>query len=220
MHCTKEVEQLSDSCKKLEVSSRKIQKNSVKSLEKHFSFSLCSSFTVWLTVYITSCFNTFLNLREHLFINYCFSICKTFPRETITVEWQRKPNMTIIRAGVRMVPNTTEARTALISAMMRFWAVTSTEQAQQSREPLSSRGDSTASLPPSEYGGGTTTPDPTLEAGRGSEGVFSDMVFSSVPFRDRLIVLVVWTAGKRHKTDPSQLNNLDYRDLIWTWLSG
>ena len=102
------------------------------------------------------------------------------------MEWQRKPNMIITRAGVRMVPNTMHATTALISAMTIFWAVTSTEHAQQSREPRNSRGTSAASLPPGEYGGGTTTPDPALEGERGSEWA-SDTIFSSVPFRDRLI---------------------------------
>lgn len=100
------------------------------------------------------------------------------------MEWQRKPNMTIARAGVRMTPNTMLATTPLIRAMTRFWAVTSTEQAQQSREPLSSRGSiSGASL--LLYGGGTTAPDPSLERERGS-----GTVFSSVPFRDRLIFFV------------------------------
>lgn len=77
----------------------------------------------------------------------------------LTVEWQRKPNTTMTVAGVRMVPNTSPARQALIVAISRFWAVTSTEQAQQSRDPLSSRGAS-LHLPPlsaAEYGGGTTT---------------------------------------------------------------
>lgn len=60
----------------------------------------------------------------------------------LTVEWQRKPNTTMTMAGVRMVPNTSPARQALIAAMTRFWAVTSTEQAQQSRDPRSSRGAS------------------------------------------------------------------------------
>lgn len=107
------------------------------------------------------------------------------------MEWQRKPKVIIVRAGVRMVPNMMLATKPLISAMIRFCAVTSTEQAQQSREPLSSRGLSAVSLPPAEYGGGTTTPDPTLEGERGSEWACSDIVFSSVPFRDRLMVGVV-----------------------------
>ena len=63
----------------------------------------------------------------------------------LTVEWQRKPNTTMTMAGVKMVPNTRPARQALMVAIIRFWAVTSTEQAQQSRDPRSSRG---ASLPP------------------------------------------------------------------------
>lgn len=67
-----------------------------------------------------------------------------------TVEWQRKPNVIMVSAGVRMVPNTTLARLALTRAMNRFCTVTSTEHAQQSREPLNSRGGSAASLPPGE----------------------------------------------------------------------
>lgn len=120
------------------------------------------------------------------------------PREILTVEWQRKPNMIMVRAGVRMVPNTMLASPALISAMMKFCAVTSTEHAQQSREPLNSRGASVTSLPPGEYGGGTTTPDPALEGEHRSEWACSDTVFSSVPFRDRLIFRMVSAAGKKN----------------------
>lgn len=75
---------------------------------------------------------------------------KTDLREILTVEWQRKPNMIMVRAGVRMVPNTTLASKPLIRAMTIFCAVTSTEHAQQSREPLNSSGGSAASLPPAE----------------------------------------------------------------------
>lgn len=100
-----------------------------------------------------------------------------------TVEWQRKPNVIMVSAGVRMVPNTTLARLALTRAMNRFCTVTSTEHAQQSREPLNSRGGSAASLPPGEYGGGTTAPDPALDGVPRSEW----SLFSMVPFRDRLI---------------------------------
>lgn len=95
--------------------------------------------------------------------------------------------MIMARAGVRMVPKMMLASPPLISAMIRFCAVTSTEHAQQSREPLNSKGASASSLPPREYGGGTTTPDPTLEGERPSERACSDTVFSSVPFRERLI---------------------------------
>lgn len=109
------------------------------------------------------------------------------------MEWQRKPNMIMTRAGVRMTPNTMLARVALISAMIMFCAVTRTEQAQQSREPLSSRGPSAASLPPREYGGGTTTPDPALDGEPRSE-----IVFSSVPFRDRLMFFAVYAAGEEN----------------------
>ncbi len=105
--------------------------------------------------------------------------------------------MIMVRAGVRMVPNTMLASPALISAMIRFCAVTSTEHAQQSREPLNSRGLSAASLLPREYGGGTTTPDPALEGEPLSEWPCSDTVFSSVPFRDRLIFLVLYAEGKK-----------------------
>ncbi len=87
------------------------------------------------------------------------------------------------------------ASVALISAMTMFCAVTSTEHAQQSREPLNSRGAS-ASLPPTEYGGGTTTPDPAREGEPRSEWACSEIVFSSVPFLDRLIFFVVCAAGK------------------------
>lgn len=114
------------------------------------------------------------------------------------MEWQRKPNTIMVRAGVRMVPNTMLASPALISAMIRFCAVTSTEHAQQSREPLNSRGVSAASLSPREYGGGTTIPDPTLEGAPCSEGACTDTVFPSVPFRDRLIFLVVYVTGKKN----------------------
>lgn len=96
------------------------------------------------------------------------------------MEWQRKPNVIMTSDGVRMVPNTMAARLALIRAMIIFCAVTSTEHAQQSREPLNSRGESAASLPPGEYGGGTTAPDPALEGVPRSEG--SETVFSRVPF--------------------------------------
>lgn len=112
-------------------------------------------------------------------------------QRVITVEWQRKPKTIMARAGVRMVPNMTLASTELINAITKFWTVTNTEHAQQSREPLSSRGESAASLAPSEYGGGTTTPDPTREALLDSEWVCSDNVLSSVPFRDRLMFLEV-----------------------------
>lgn len=108
------------------------------------------------------------------------------------MEWQRKPNVIMTRAGVRMVPKITLASPALISAMIRFCTVTSTEHAQQSREPLNSKGVSAASLPPREYGGGTTTPDPAREGEPGS-----DIVFSSVPFRDRLIFLVILKAKEK-----------------------
>ncbi|TNN86839.1 hypothetical protein EYF80_003022 [Liparis tanakae] len=103
----------------------------------------------------------------------------------VTVEWQRKPNMIMARAGVRMVPKMMLASPPLISAMIIFCAVTSTEHAQQSREPLNSSGLSAVSLPPREYGGGTTAPEPTLGGEPSSEWACS--VFSSVPFRDRLI---------------------------------
>lgn len=112
------------------------------------------------------------------------------------MEWQRKPNMIIVRAGVRMMPNTTLANKPLISAMIIFCAVTSTEHAQQSREPLNSGGLSATSLPPWEYGGGTTTPDPALEGVPRSERPCSDIVFSSVPFRDRLIFFA-YAAGEK-----------------------
>lgn len=75
---------------------------------------------------------------------------KRFLLEILTVEWQRKPKMIMVSAGVRMVPNTMLASRPLISAMIMFCAVTSTEHAQQSREPLNSRGVSAASLPPGE----------------------------------------------------------------------
>lgn len=112
-------------------------------------------------------------------------------KQSLTVEWQRKPNMIMARAGVRMVPKMMLASPKLISAMIIFCAVTSTEHAQQSREPLNSTGVSAASLPPREYGGGTTTPDPAREGEPGSEWGCSDAIFSSVPFRDRLIFVVV-----------------------------
>lgn len=76
----------------------------------------------------------------------------------LTVEWHRNPNTTITMTGVRIRPKTRAARHTFIAAITRFWAVTSTEHAQQSREPLSARGAS----PPAteaEYGGGTTTPE-------------------------------------------------------------
>lgn len=110
---------------------------------------------------------------------------KDFLEMVVTVEWQRKPNMIMARAGVRMVPKMMLASPPLISAMIIFCAVTSTEHAQQSREPLNSSGVSTVSLPPREYGGGTTTPEPTLGGEPSSEWACS--FFSSVPFRDRLI---------------------------------
>lgn len=62
-------------------------------------------------------------------------------------------------AGVRMVPNTSPARQALMAAITRFWAVTRTEQAQQSSDPRSSRGASLPPLSAAEYGGGITTRD-------------------------------------------------------------
>lgn len=100
--------------------------------------------------------------------------------------------MIMTSEGVMMVANTILASTPLTSAMIRFCAVTSTEHAQQSRDPLNSRGGSPpASLPPSEYGGGTTTPDPTPVEDPGSESGCSLTVFSNVPFRDRLIFFVV-----------------------------
>lgn len=108
------------------------------------------------------------------------------------MEWQRKPNVIMVSAGVRMVPNTTLARLALIRAMNRFCTVTSTEHAQQSREPLNSRGGSAASLPPGEYGGGTTAPDPALDGVPRSEW----SLFSRVPFRDRLIFPAVPAADE------------------------
>lgn len=114
--------------------------------------------------------------------------------------------MIMVRAGVRMVPNTMLATPALMSAMIRFCAVTSTEHAQQSREPLSSRGDSAASLHPGEYGGGTTTPDPALEVGEPR----SDIAFSSVPFRDRLILWCV-LQEKRESEAEFVLNNIILR---------
>lgn len=113
------------------------------------------------------------------------------------MEWQRKPNVIMVRAGVRMVPKMTLATRPLIKAMIRFCAVTNTEQAQQSREPLNSSGGSAASPPPAEYGGGTTTPDPALEGVPRSERACSDTVFSSVPFRDRLIFVMRSAAGEK-----------------------
>lgn len=89
-----------------------------------------------------------------------------------------------------MAANTMLASPALSSAMIRFCAVTSTEHAQQSREPLNFRGVLATSLLPLSYGGGTTTPDVRLEGDRGSEGACSDPAFSSVPLRDRLIFVV------------------------------
>lgn len=100
--------------------------------------------------------------------------------------------MIMMSAGVRMVPNTMLARLALIRAIIRFCTVTSTEHAQQSREPLNSRGGSAASLPPGEYGGGTTIPDPALDGVPRSEW----SLFSRVPFRDRLIFPLVPAADK------------------------
>lgn len=131
------------------------------------------------------------------------------------MEWQRKPNIIMVRAGVRMVPNTMLASPALISAMIKFCAVTSTEHAQQSREPLNSRGVSAASLPPGEYGGGTTAPDPALEGEPRSEWACSDTVFSSVPFRDRLIFRMVSAAGKKNS---NLIENLHKRNLCFTIL--
>lgn len=98
--------------------------------------------------------------------------------------------MIMVSAGVRMVPNTMLARPALTRAMIIFCTVTSTEHAQQSREPLNSKGGSAAWLPPGEYGGGTTTPDPALDGVPRSEG----SLFSRVPFRGRLIFAVVLAA--------------------------
>lgn len=95
--------------------------------------------------------------------------------------------MIMTREGVRMMPKMTLASPPLIRAMIRFCAVTSTEHAQQSKEPLNSRGVSGASVPPREYGGGTTTPDPALEGEPRSDWGGSDAFFSNVPFRDRLI---------------------------------
>lgn len=105
--------------------------------------------------------------------------------------------MIMVRAGVRMVPNTMLATRPLIRAMIRFCAVTNTEHAQQSREPRNSSGWSAASLPPAEYGGGTTTPDPALDGVPRSERACSDTVFSSVPFRDRLISAALPAAGQK-----------------------
>lgn len=48
-------------------------------------------------------------------------------------EWQRKPKPSIVTAGSRMVPSTSASRRRLKAATSRFWAVTSTAQAQQSR---------------------------------------------------------------------------------------
>lgn len=124
------------------------------------------------------------------------------------MEWQRKPNVIMVRAGVRIVPNTTLATRPLIRAMIRFCAVTNTEHAQQSREPLNSSGGSAASLPPAEYGGGTTTPDPVLEGLPLSERACSDTVFSSVPFRDRLIFMMRSAAGQKITTIKILLNAL------------
>lgn len=80
----------------------------------------------------------------------------------LTVEWHRNPNTTITKTGVRIGPKTRAARHTLIMVITRFWAVTSTEHAQQSREPLSSRGTSPPPDTGAEYGGGTTTPEPLM----------------------------------------------------------
>lgn len=123
---------------------------------------------------------------------------------TLTVEWHRNPNMIMASAGVRIVPKTTLASPALIKAMIIFCAVTNTEHAQQSKEPRNSRGLSGASLPPREYGGGTTTPDPALEGEPRSERARSDTVFSRVPFLERLIFFEALGAEKRK---PIQFRN-------------
>lgn len=148
-------------------------------------------FTVYTVIYPTTMYQyTVYNWDTHHYDTICGlshssaeneRIMKSFP----TVEWQRKPKMTMARAGVRMVPNTMLATRPLIRAMIMFCAVTSTEQAQQSREPRSSRGSAAS------YGGGTTTPDPAREGLPRSERPSSDMVFSRVPFRDRLILACV-----------------------------
>lgn len=140
-------------------------------------------------------------------------------RGRITVEWQRKPNTTMARAGARMVPNTMVASPALMSAMTRFCAVTSTEQAQQSREPRNSRGVSAASAPPAEYGGGTTTPDPTLEEGRGSGRACSHVMSSSVPLSGRLILCVSFSARKQsHDSWNLKRLFLEFLELRnWWW---
>lgn len=77
-----------------------------------------------------------------------------FPCYYLTLEWQRKPNTTMVSAGVRMIPKMTAASAAFTAAMMRFCAVTRTEHAQQSSEALSSSGSAEALE--DEYGGGTT----------------------------------------------------------------
>ncbi len=71
----------------------------------------------------------------------------------------------MMREGRRMRPKINAARPTLSAAMIRFCAVTRTEQAQQSREPLSSRADSFTALPAIEYGGGTTTSELNTFAG-------------------------------------------------------
>lgn len=51
----------------------------------------------------------------------------------LTWEWQRKPKPNMVTAGSKMVPRTSASRRRLKTATSRFWAVTSTAQAQQSR---------------------------------------------------------------------------------------
>lgn len=51
----------------------------------------------------------------------------------LTWEWQRKPKPNMVTAGSKMVPRTSANRRRLKTATSRFWAVTSTAQAQQSR---------------------------------------------------------------------------------------
>ncbi|KAG5844841.1 hypothetical protein ANANG_G00167330 [Anguilla anguilla] len=73
-----------------------------------------------------------------------------------TVEWQRKPKVTMRMAGVSMRQKMAAARARLREAMTMFCAVTSTEHAQQSSELRSSAAGSAP--PAAEYGGGTTAP--------------------------------------------------------------
>lgn len=134
------------------------------------------------------------------------SFLNKFPSHHLTFEWQRKPNTTMVSAGVRMIPNTTAASAVFTAAMMTFCAVTRTEHAQQSSEALSSRGSAEAL--DDEYGGGTTaavvtgstTGDGTELAGcrrvdsesSASEPNCWDGVLSSVPLRDKLILNHKW----------------------------